>query len=367
MTADVATTERDTGFTLADLDYELPDGLIAQHPLPRRDDSRVLTLNRAAGQLHDRSIAELPELLGPGDLLVLNDTKVLPAKFTARRKTGGKLGGLFVREVTPGEWEVMLEGSRRLRVGESLAVTTPEQAGLVTLELIKTCGGGFWRVGASVTGSPEQILGTIGMTPLPPYIRRDAGDPATDVNDRSRYQTVYAQRPGAIAAPTAGLHLTHALLDQIRARGVETTIVTLHIGVGTFKPIDVGHVSQHTMHSEWYELKPEAAQAVRRCRQRRGRVVAVGTTTVRALESAVPEPRDARTVQSSSGMTDLFIYPPHEFRVVDALLTNFHLPQSTLLALVMAFAGVDNIRRAYRHAIEQRYRFYSYGDAMLIR
>ena len=367
MTGDVAAIERDTTFTLDDLDYELPDGLIAQHPLPRRDASRLLTLNRATGEIHDRSLIELPELLRPGDLLMLNDTKVLPAKFTARRKTGGRVGGLFVREVSPDEWEVMLDGSRRLRVGESLSITIREQEDIATLELLQTCGRGLWRVGVSASGSPEQILGLLGMTPLPPYIRRDGSDPGTEIVDRSRYQTVYARRPGAIAAPTAGLHLTHALLDQIRARGVDTAFVTLHVGVGTFKPIDVEHVSRHTMHTEWYELNPEAAEAVRCCRQRRGRVVAVGTTTVRVLESAAMHPFDARTVKTSTGMTGLFIHPPYEFRVVDALLTNFHLPQSTLLAMVMAFAGVDDIRRAYGHAIEQRYRFYSYGDAMLIR
>ncbi len=363
----IAAIERDTTFTLADLDYELPDGLIAQHPLPRRDASRLLTLNRATGEIHDRSLIELPGLLRPGDLLMLNDTKVLPARFAARRKTGGKVGGLFVREVSPTEWEVMLDGSRRLRVGESLSVTIREQEDVATFELLQTCGRGLWRVGVSASGSPAQILDLFGMTPLPPYIRRDGSDPGTEIVDRSRYQTVYARRPGAIAAPTAGLHLTHDLLDQIRASGVDTSFVTLHVGMGTFKPIDVEQVSQHTMHTEWYELNQAAAEAVRCCRQRSGRVVAVGTTTVRVLESVATNPFDARSVSASTGETGLFIHPPYEFRVVDALLTNFHLPQSTLLAMVMAFAGVDNIRRAYAHAIEQRYRFYSYGDAMLIR
>ena len=354
------------GFTAADLDYELPDGLIAQHPLPQRDASRLLVVDRSSGRLQDSLISELPDLLRPGDLLVLNDTKVLPAKFTARRRTGGRIGGLFLAEEEPGKWKVMLEGSRRLRVGEPLTVTSGERPGGVTLRLLEGGGGGFWRVEVNIQEAAGQILDSIGVTPLPPYIHRNGTDPAIDADDRSRYQTVYARRPGAIAAPTAGLHLTESLLDEVRAKGIETTFVTLHVGVGTFKPIDVERLSQHVMHAEWYELQSEPAEAVRRCRQRGGRVLAVGTTPVRVLESAVAEPMGTRTVRASSGMTDIFIYPPYQFRVVDALLTNFHLPRSTLLALVMALAGAETIRRAYRHAISQGYRFYSFGDAMLI-
>ncbi len=365
MSGDAASSYRETGFSLADLDYELPEGLIAQHPLPRRDASRLLVVDRVTGRLGDRRIGVLPGLLRPDDLLVLNDTKVLPAKFAARRLTGGKVGGLFVKEEKPGTWRVMLEGSRRLRVGESLTIVSGEAPRRVTLTLLEACGAGFWRVRADAGGSAEQILSHVGATPLPPYIRRNGDDPAIEDDDRSRYQTVYAQRSGAIAAPTAGLHLTGTLLDKIRARGIETTYVTLHVGVGTFRPIEVESVSRHVMHAEWYELRNETVEAVHRCREHNGRVVAVGTTSVRVLESAV-EPNDPSTVRASSGMTDLYIYPPCRFRVVDALLTNFHLPRSTLLALVMALAGVECIRRAYRHAIESGYRFYSYGDAMLI-
>ncbi len=366
MNDDVETDNEEACFTLADLDYALPDGLIAQQPLPRRDASRLLVLDRTTGRLHDSRIRELPTLLEAGDLLVLNDTKVLPAKFTARRATGAQMGGLFVREIRSGQWEVMLEKSRRLRVGESLTLTGREQDGPVTLELLESTGPGFWRVGIEAQGPALEILSRVGVTPLPPYIRRQEGGAPNDNEDRSRYQTVYARNPGAIAAPTAGLHLSNEILDEIHARRVETMVVTLHVGVGTFKPIEVANVSQHHMHAEWYELKPEAADAVQRCRRRGGRVVAVGTTSVRVLETAAGGP-DARTVQASSGNTALFIFPPYRFRVVDALLTNFHLPKSTLLALVMGFAGVGNTRLAYRHAIEQGYRFYSYGDAMLIR
>lgn len=367
MNNDVRTGNEEACLTLADLDYALPASLIAQQPLPRRDASRLLVLDRATGRLHDSRIRELPALLESGDLLVLNDTKVLPAKFRARRATGAQIGGLFVRELGSGRWEVMLEKSRRLRVGESLTLTGCQQDRPVTLELLESTGPGFWRVGTAAQGSLLEILNRVGETPLPPYIRREEGGAPDENGDRSRYQTVYARNPGAIAAPTAGLHLSHEVLDKIHARGVETMVVTLHVGVGTFKPIEVANVSQHRMHAEWYELKPEAADAVRRCRRRGGRVVAVGTTSVRVLETAATGPPEARTVQASSGMTELFIFPPCRFRVVDALLTNFHLPKSTLLALVMGFAGIDNVHQAYRHAIEQGYRFYSYGDAMLIR
>ena len=365
MTQDTTTGRSEQGFSLADLEYELPEGLIAQRPLPDRDASRLLVVDRATGGLSDRRIGELPELLRPDDLLVLNDTKVLPAKFAARRRTGGKIGGLFLEEEEPGTWRVMLEGSRRLRIGESLSIVSGEAPGGAKLELVEACGAGLWRVQVDAEGPAEEILGRIGVTPLPPYIHRDKDEPAVETEDRSRYQTVYARRPGAIAAPTAGLHLTDTLLSEIRARGIETTYVTLHVGVGTFRPIDAESVSQHVMHAEWYELDSGTAQAVRQCHRGSGRVIAVGTTGVRVLESAA-ELTDRRSVRASSGMTDLFIYPPYRFRVVDALLTNFHLPRSTLLALVMALGGVECIRRAYRHAIESGYRFYSYGDAMLI-
>ena len=357
--------ERDADFALADLEYTLPEGMIAQRPLPRRDDSRLLVLDRTTEELRDGCIGDLPELLRPGDLLVLNDTRVLPARLIGRRRTGGRVRGLFVGEDKPGEWRVMFEGSRRLRVGESLTLTGGE-AEEVTLHLLESLPRGHWRARVDAEESAEQILSRVGRTPLPPYIGRKDTDPAIDREDRSRYQTVYASRAGAIAAPTAGLHLTADLLDKIHTRGVETTCVTLHVGVGTFQPIEVDDVSRHVMHAEWYEVTPETATAVRQCRERNGRVVAVGTTSVRVLETAAADRDYPRTVRPSSGMTELFIHPPYRFRMVDALLTNFHLPGSTLLALIMALAGVESIRRAYAHAIEQSYRFYSYGDAMLI-
>ena len=366
MDSDPANRVARPSFPRSELAYELPEALIATKPPPRREDARLLILDppEAGRPLSDGRIIDLPDLLNPGDLLVLNDTKVIPAKFTARRRTGGRVQGLYIEEDKQGVWLVMLEGSSRLRVGETLTIS----AGLdnaIALELIDSCGEGQWRVAVDRDGAAEEILDSVGEPPLPPYIQRRRVAP-TDVDDRSRYQTVYARKPGAIAAPTAGLHLTESLLARIRDRGVSIAVVTLHVGVGTFKPIKVDELSNHTMHGERYELPEAAAEAIRACRVRGGRVVAVGTTSVRVLESAPAGAGEARTVASSSGTTHLFIYPPYEFRVVDALLTNFPLPQSTLLALVMTLAGVEPVREAYRHAIKQEYRFYSYGDAMLI-
>ena len=353
-----------TKFPIKELDYVLPAELIAQSPPANREDARLLVVDRGTEAIRDCCIVDLPELLRPGDLLVLNDTKVLSAKFSARRRSGGMVPGLFVEEVSPGQWRVLLEGSKRLRIGEILALDSPSGSP-VSIKLLTKHIGGEWLVSVDATGTAEEILTRVGQTPLPPYIRRGVGDRNADVMDRDRYQTVYAQRPGAVAAPTAGLHLTEPLLDQLRASGVDLACVTLHIGLGTFKPITVDDLSHHGMHAERYELPTATAEAVNECRGRGGRVVAVGTTSVRVLESSAAL-CDSRTVRSGNGLTSLLIYPPYEFRVVDVLLTNFHLPKSTLLALVMAFAGVERTRRAYAHAIRQRYRFYSFGDAMLI-
>jgi len=353
-----------TKFPIEELDYVLPPELIAQTPAARREDARLLVVDRATSGLRDGSIVDLPDLLRPGDLLVLNDTKVLPAKFTARRKTGGAVPGLFIEEESPGRWRALLEGSKRLRIGEVLMLEA-HRGPPVSLELLARDDSGHWNVRVEAEGSVEQILERIGQTPLPPYIRRSAADHAADAIDRDRYQTVYAQQPGAVAAPTAGLHLTEPLLDRLRNRGVDIAFVTLHVGLGTFKPVTANDLSRHVMHAERYELPQETAEAVKACRRRGGRVVAVGTTTVRVLESS-HDAGNARTVHADCGSTTLLIYPPYDFRVVDVLLTNFHLPKSTLLALVMAFAGVERTRRAYAHAVEQRYRFYSFGDAMLV-
>lgn len=363
--------QQNAPFMRADLEYVLPDALIAQQPLAKRDASRMLVLHRATGEIHDAGVVDLLGHLRPGDLLVLNDTKVLPAKFQARRATGGKVNGLFETEEKPGTWRVMLAGSRRLRAGERLTATAANDR-TITLTLIEDYGSGRWRIEVEAEGSAEDVLTQFGQTPLPPYIKRGGKLENFDAVDRARYQTVYAKKPGAVAAPTAGLHLTEPLLAEVGRKGIDVAFVTLHVGAGTFNPIRSQDLSNHEMHSEWYALSVDTAKAVTRCKERGGRVVAVGTTSVRVLETSAKGSADGCTVEAGEGMTDLFLFPDSpsapakRFGVVDLMLTNFHLPGSTLLALVMAFGGVDAVRRAYTHAIEHGYRFYSYGDAMLI-
>jgi len=353
-----------SNFDLSQLDYDLPDELVAQSPSPLRDQARMLVLDRAGGGLLDLSIANLADRLQPGDLLVLNDTKVVAAKFSAVRKTGGTVTGLFILEDKPGTWRVMLTGSRRLREGETLTIIG-RSGERIPLQLLEDLGEGQWFAGVEAPGEAFDILERVGEAPLPPYIRRGADRCMSHDEDRKRYQTTFAQVPGAVAAPTAGLHFTEAVLERIRSRGVEIAFVTLHVGIGTFKPIKTARLRDHVMHTEHFKLSQQTANAVADCRCRGGRVVAVGSTSMRVLESTARADQSGM-VSPTSGSTDIFIYPPHHFRVVDALLTNFHLPGSTLLALVMAFAGIDETRRAYDHAVENRYRFYSYGDAMFI-
>ncbi len=360
----------DDSFSVENLDYTLPPSLIAQQPVSPRDHARLLVVDGAnAGRLSDRGICDLPKILNPGDLLILNDTRVVRAKFLARRETGGAVGGLFVFEEETCRWRVMLQGSRRLRVGETLTISRSTKED-VSLALLASHGDGQWSVAVTPNGSAYDILEDVGTSPLPPYIHRTLVD-AAETTDRERYQTVFAKEPGAIAAPTAGLHFTEGLFDALGERGIETAFVTLHVGLGTFKPIATSDISDHVMHAETYSLPAQTCEAIRACKERGGRVVAVGTTSVRVLESAAV---DATTVSEKSfalwpvtqAETDIFIYPPYTFKVVDALVTNFHLPKSTLLALVMAIGGVEQIRTAYDHAVREQYRFYSYGDAMLI-
>ncbi len=347
-------------FTLADLEYELPPDGIAQVPVERRDDSRLLLVDRANETLIDARFADLPDFLRSGDCLVINDTRVVPARFWVRRHSGGRLEGLFVREVELGRWEVMLRSAGRLRRGELLTFDPPDAVGIIARESL---GGGYWLFELSPAQATNEVLERVGRTPLPPYIRRERGHDIADSMDAERYQTVYARAAGSVAAPTAGLHLTADVFARLEARGVDVARLTLHVGPGTFAPIQVDRLEDHRMHAEWFELSEEAAMCIDRARSAGGRVVAVGTTSTRVLESRSD---DAGRVRAGSDWTDIFIYPPYRFRAVDALVTNFHLPRSTLLALVMAFGGVERIRKAYAHAIEAGYRFYSYGDAMLI-
>jgi len=337
---------------LADLDYALPPELVAQAPPAERTDARLLVLDRQTGARSHAGVADLPDLLRPDDLLVLNDTRVIAARVAGRRPSGGRLELLFVRPLGgDGEWEVLVRGTPR--AGER--VHLPEGHG----DWVAALGDGRWRLRLALGGPTLAWLEQVGEVPLPPYIARPGGP---TVADRARYQTVYARAPGAVAAPTAGLHFTPALLAELADRGVETRMLTLHVGPGTFQPIRVDPLEAHVMAPERYVIPPATADGVNRARAAGRRVVAVGTTTVRALEAAGVDGR----LEAGPGEADLFIRPGHRFRLVDALLTNFHLPRSTLLALVAAFAGWETVRTAYEEAVRRRYRFYSFGDAMLI-
>jgi S-adenosylmethionine:tRNA ribosyltransferase-isomerase len=337
------------------LDYDLPEHLIAQSPETQRDQSRLLVARRSTSTLHHHSFHELPDLLRSGDLLVLNDTRVIPARLIGRRaKTGGRWEGLFLRATPEGLWELMSQTRGRLVEGEEVIVEPME----LRLTLVARTPEGRWLARPNEAGTSFDLLQRHGRIPLPPYVRKGR---ALD-EDTERYQTVYARQPGAVAAPTAGLHFTPQLFGRLGELGIARAFVTLHIGEGTFAPIKVDDPAQHRMHREWGELPPATAEKIIACRARGGRVVAVGTTSVRVLESVAT----TGPIRPWNGDTELYIYPPYPFLAVDALVTNFHLPRTSLLCLVAAFAGEDLIRRAYQTAIAEGYRFYSYGDAMLI-
>ncbi|MGE3808998.1 MAG: tRNA preQ1(34) S-adenosylmethionine ribosyltransferase-isomerase QueA [Gemmataceae bacterium] len=336
-------------------DYELPAALIAQVPSAVRDQSRLLVVRREDASLAHHRFHELPGFMRAGDLLVLNDTRVLPARLLGRReKTGGRWEGLFLGTLPDGTWELLTKTRGRLEAGEQVIV----EPGGLALTLIGKAEEGHALFRPAEPGTPEELLERHGQVPLPPYIRKGVAGS----EDRERYQTVYARRPGAVAAPTAGLHFTPAILQALAEKDVERAYTTLHVGLGTFQPIQEEDFTAHRMHREWGELPAETAKKVIDCKARGNRVVAVGTTTVRVLETVAAR----GPIRAWSGETELFIRPPYTFGAVDVLVTNFHLPKSTLLLLVSAFAGSELIRRAYQAAIEERYRFYSYGDAMLI-
>jgi S-adenosylmethionine:tRNA ribosyltransferase-isomerase len=333
--------------------FELPPGLIAQQPLKRRSDSRLLRLSRDQGKYSDHRFAELPDLLEPGDLLVFNDTRVIPARLFAHKETGGRVEILIERLLGEQECIVQLKASKTPRDGSMLLLEDGTR-----LEVIGREGSFFLlrsRVGIS------ELMERLGHVPLPPYIDRE--DAAMD---RERYQTVYARHPGAVAAPTAGLHFDEGLFVALDRKGVERVSLTLHVGAGTFQPVRVDDIEAHEMHAEFLEVSASVCAAVEAARARGGRVIAVGTTAVRSMETAAGNSGNGRILQPFRGDSRIFIYPGYQFLVVDGIVTNFHLPESTLLMLVSAFAGMDEIRAAYSHAIEERYRFFSYGDAMLI-
>ncbi|MBS0192813.1 MAG: tRNA preQ1(34) S-adenosylmethionine ribosyltransferase-isomerase QueA [Proteobacteria bacterium] len=345
----------------SDFHFDLPEALIAQAPLPQRSASRLLVLpgeNAADGSpaLADRHVCDLPDLLQPGDLLVFNDTRVLPARLFGRKASGGRVEILIERLLGGQDARAQLGASKPSRAGTRIVLDGGGQAEVLGRD------GEFYDLRFDTPEPLEKWLLHAGQMPLPPYIHRAPG-----ADDAERYQTVFARELGAVAAPTAGLHFDDALLDALRARGVAFGHITLHVGAGTFQPMRVEHVDQHVMHSEWLNVGAQLIEQIAHTRARGGRVIAVGTTVVRALESAmVVNDEGRRELRPFAGETRIFIFPGYRVRSVDALLTNFHLPESTLLMLVSAFAGRERVLAAYRHAVAQRYRFFSYGDAMLV-
>jgi S-adenosylmethionine:tRNA ribosyltransferase-isomerase len=342
---------------ISDFDYELPEELIAQHPLPERDASRMLVVNRATGTFEDRNFTSLPGYLRAGDCLVLNNTKVFPARLFGRRiPTGGSIEILLLRELEAGQWQVLARPGRRLQVGNQLEFCESRLTGTV----VEVLDDGTRVIQFEPADDLLTVIEEIGEPPLPPYIKRDLG---AEPEDRDRYQTVYARKTGAIAAPTAGLHFTPHILEELKQNAVRVAEITLHVGYGTFEPVRVNDVGEHRVLAERFTISEEAANVINECRGAGGRVVAVGTTTTRALESSVSESGE---ILASDAVADLTITPGYRFRAVDALLTNFHLPRSSLLLLVSGFAGRALVLEAYQHAVHERYRFYSYGDCMLI-
>jgi S-adenosylmethionine:tRNA ribosyltransferase-isomerase len=336
---------------VSDFHFDLPESLIAQRPLAERSASRLLHLDRRSGEVVDRRFVDLPELLEPGDLLVFNNTRVIPARLHARKESGGKVEILIERLMDHRQATVQLRANRKPAIGTTLLVE-----GDVRIE-VRGREGEFWRLFLIEGPDWPELLDSAGHMPLPPYIERD-----DDALDRERYQTVFGTEPGAVAAPTAGLHFDDAIMARLDQRGIEMATCTLHVGAGTFQPVRVENLEDHQMHSEWLAVGAELIERIQATRERGNRVIAVGTTAVRALETAAANGE----LRPFVGDSRLFIYPGYEFRVVDAMITNFHLPGSTLLMLVSAFAGRERILAAYGHAVEQGYRFFSYGDAMLI-
>jgi S-adenosylmethionine:tRNA ribosyltransferase-isomerase len=339
------------------LEYELPEELIAQEPAEPRDSARLLVLDRGGGGLEDRVFSELPALLRPGDCLVANRSRVIPARLLGAAEADGKpVELLLLRALDDGRWEALVQPGRRCRVGARVALA----GGAARARIVGEGAAGARVVAIEAPYPVPELLERHGLPPLPPYIARHA---APKPEDRERYQTVYARDDGSVAAPTAGLHFTPALLERLAPRGIALQYLTLHVGPGTFRPLRATRIEEHRMEAEPVEIPEATARAVDEARREGRRIVSVGTTTTRALEWAAGE--DGR-LRPGAGAADLFIRPGHRFRIVDAIVTNFHLPRSTLLALVAAFAGRETILDAYRHAVTARYRFYSYGDAMLI-
>ncbi len=349
------------------IDYKLADELIAQEPLSNRADARLMLIDRRRKTIDHYHVRDLPQLLQPGDRLTLNDTKVIPAQLRGvRTKTGGRWQGLFLKLLKDGSWKIVCKTRGRLKPMETVTLTDRDGKQTVKLWLLEQLDDGQWLARPETDIPARELLQQVGRVPLPPYIR---GGNMVDA-DIQNYQTVFARHPGAVAAPTAGLHFTTHLLKAIEQSGIGFSSVTLHVGMGTFRPITVEDASRHPMHSEWAELTDLAARELNENRDQGGRTIAVGTTVARVLETvAAAQPTDVKAdslLQGWRGETNLFLRPPYQFRAIDALFTNFHFPRTTLLLLVQAFGGTQLMREAYEQAVQEEYRFYSYGDAMLI-
>jgi len=336
---------------LSDYHYNLPDGLIAQHPHEPRDHSRLMVLNRTTGEVSHQHFYNVPDYLEPGDTLVFNNTRVIPARLIGTRAdTGGKVEVFLLNRLNHNEWETLVKPGKRARPGTTISFGEE-----LSCEILDSTEFGGRVVRFTFQGAFEAILDRLGETPLPPYIRER-------LEDGERYQTVYSCESGSAAAPTAGLHFTEEMLENLKQRGINLAFITLHIGLGTFRPVSVADITQHVMHREYYSISPEAAQIINQTKEKGHRVVAVGTTSVRTLETVGTDGR----IEAGSGWTNIFMYPGFEFKVIDAMVTNFHLPESTLLMLISAFAGRENVLAAYEIAVNEDYRFFSFGDAMLI-
>lgn len=339
---------------VSDFYYELPKELIAQVPIKNRDESRLLVLDKTNKTFEDKEFKSIIDYLKPGDCLVRNNTKVIPARlYGIKEDTGANIEFLLLKRIENDIWEVMVHPGRRLKIGTKVVFGE----GLLKAEILDVLDGGSRQVRFEYDGIFNEILDQIGLMPLPPYI-------SETLKEKDRYQTVYAKYEGSAAAPTAGLHFTEELLDKIRAKGVEIANVTLHVGIGTFRPVKVENVEEHDMHSEDFYIKKEDVEKINKARENGGRIIAIGTTSARVLESVADEDGFLKETESD---TNIFIYPGYKFKCVDCLITNFHLPESTLIMLVSALAGKDFIMEAYRHAVEEKYRFFSFGDAMFIK
>lgn len=340
--------------TTKDFYYDLPPELIAQHPLKDRAGSRLLVLDKETGKIEHKNFRNIIEYLNPGDCLVMNNTRVIPARlYGVKEDTGGKIEFLLLKRIDLNTWNVILKPGKRARTGARFVFGD----GLLKAEVIEVRHDGNRIVRFEYDGVWEELLDRLGEMPLPPYIKEK-------LEDKERYQTVYSKIEGSAAAPTAGLHFTNELLEAIRDKGVRTAYLTLHVGLGTFRPVSVENVEEHIMHTEHYEVSQEAADIINETRKSGGRIIAVGTTSVRTLETVA---EDNGTMKAEIGDTSIFIYPGYKFKVTDSIITNFHLPESTLLMLVSAFAGKENIFAAYEQAVKEKYRFFSFGDAMLLK